>query len=63
MPRFLGKALTFYEQGNVLHRGIPAKQHGATFRLRYRMGRQLFMKIYEDMTDPVRGSFFLHWER
>ena len=56
VDEWFGKAPSYDEQGNVLDPGKPAKQYDATFRLRYRMGRHLVMKIYEDITDPVRGS-------
>ena len=42
------------KEANVIKPGIKANQVDPNFRTRYRMGRHLFLKIYEDIIDPVR---------
>ena len=56
IAEWFGRADEVDGEGNAIKPGIKATQADPDFRSRYKMGRHLFLKIYEDIIDPMRGS-------
>ena len=63
IAEWFGRADEVDGEGNVIRPGIKATQADPDFRTRYRMGRHLFLKIYEDIIDPMKGCKYFRKEK
>ena len=55
IAEWFGRAEKVDEHGDVVVPGIEPNQSDPDFRTRFRMGRHLFLNIYEEVIHPVRG--------